>query len=174
MEQVVAETEFGESTSSERVHQAYTSLAQCREQNRIEHRHTYLAADGRRMLCIFAAPDAEAVRRMSRIANFPSRVWTASVIAAPASPDAETLPELVIVERAFAAPVTYEEVAGPEERGVWCLEVNRVRYLRSYFSLDRRRMVCLYRAPDAEAVRRVQKQIDAHFDVAWTARELAD
>jgi len=45
-----------------------------------------------------------------------------------------------------------------------------VRHLRSYFALDRRRMLCLYAAPNTEAVRRVQRQVDLPHDRVWRAR----
>ncbi len=39
-----------------------------------------------------------------------------------------------------------------------CLEVHRVQWLRSYLATDGRRMLCMYRAPDAESVRLVLRQ----------------
>jgi hypothetical protein len=45
-----------------------------------------------------------------------------------------------------------------------------VRFLRSYFSRDRRRMICLYDAPNAEAVRFAQEKAGVPFEVAWTSR----
>ena len=38
---------------------------------------------------------------------------------------------------------------------------------RSDFSTDGRRSLCLYRAPDAEAVRLAQHEAGLPFDVVW-------
>ena len=76
----------------------------------------------------------------------------------------------VVVERSFAEPVTFEEIQAAEDRGAWCLEAHGVRSLRTYFSRDRRRMVCLYDAPDAESVRLAQEKAGMPFERAWTAR----
>jgi hypothetical protein len=78
----------------------------------------------------------------------------------------------VVVERAFGHPVAFEDVQAIEQRGAWCLEVHGVRFLRTYFSRDRRRMICLYEAPDAEAVRLAEEKAGVPFADAWSARVL--
>jgi hypothetical protein len=75
----------------------------------------------------------------------------------------------VVVERAFAEPVAFEDVQAIESRGSWCLEAHSVRFLKTYFSRDRRRMVCLYEAPDAESVRTAERKAGVPFDEAWAA-----
>lgn len=75
----------------------------------------------------------------------------------------------VIVERKFEDPETYDELQAQEDRFAWCLEQHRVTFIRSYFSRDRRRMICEYEAPDAEAVREVQRTAAMPFERIWTA-----
>jgi len=65
---------------------------------------------------------------------------------------------LVIVERSFEEPQVFDDLQAAESAVAWCLEQNSVTFLRSYFAVDRKRMICLYEAPDAEAVRRTQKE----------------
>jgi hypothetical protein len=77
---------------------------------------------------------------------------------------------VVLVERSFPEPVAFGDVQAKEERGSWCLEAHRVRFLKSYFSRDRRRMLCLYEAPDAESVRLAQEKAGVPFDTAWATR----
>ncbi len=77
---------------------------------------------------------------------------------------------VVLVERSFPQPVAFEEIQAIEDRGAWCLEAHRVRFLRSYFSRDGRRMLCLYEAPDAESVRLARAKAGIPFDTAWTTR----
>jgi hypothetical protein len=47
-----------------------------------------------------------------------------------------------------------------------------VSFLKTYFSRDRRRMVCFYEAPDAESVRLAQEKAGLPFDRAWTSRAI--
>jgi hypothetical protein len=75
----------------------------------------------------------------------------------------------VIVERQFDDPEPFDDLQAQEDRFAWCLEQHRVKFIRSYFSNDRRRMVCEYEAPDAEAVREVQRTAAMPFERIWTA-----
>jgi hypothetical protein len=52
----------------------------CFEVRNVRYLTGYVSGDGRRMVCIFEAPDAESVRTANRQANLPfERVWTATV-----------------------------------------------------------------------------------------------
>jgi hypothetical protein len=75
----------------------------------------------------------------------------------------------VVVERSFPEPTAYEDLAARAARVAWCFEAYGVRLLGSYASGDGRRMVCVYDAPDAEAVRQVQRQAGAPYDRIWVA-----
>ena len=74
-----------------------------------------------------------------------------------------------VVERTFPSALTEEELEATGKRMAPCLELHRVRYIRSFWSADRRRMICHYEAPDAEAVREVQRESGALFDTVWAA-----
>ena len=80
----------------------------------------------------------------------------------------------VIVERSFDPPLRKEDLAAVEERMGPCLELYGVRWLRSYWSQDRRRMICEYEAADAQSVREVQREAEARFDTVWVADLLED
>jgi hypothetical protein len=75
----------------------------------------------------------------------------------------------VVVERTFATPQTDADMAAVADRERGCLGIYRVTWKRSLLSDDRRRMICEYEAPDAESVRRVQRQAEADVDRIWTA-----
>lgn len=79
--------------------------------------------------------------------------------------------ELVIVERVFDEPVEIEALAATEEKFRWCREQHRVTYLRSYFSKDKKRMLCLYEAPDAESVRELQRTAGMPVARIWAATQ---
>jgi uncharacterized protein DUF4242 len=75
----------------------------------------------------------------------------------------------VIVERSFEEPMEFAAIQAIEDRGAWCLEEHRVRFVRTYFSKDRRRMICLYEAPDADSVRIAQQKAGMPLDRVWSA-----
>jgi Protein of unknown function (DUF4242) len=79
----------------------------------------------------------------------------------------------VIVERRFAAPVSDADLTAGAARQHGCLDIHRVTYVRSLLSQDRRRMICEFEAPDAESVRRVQREAEAPFDSVWVADVLS-
>jgi hypothetical protein len=72
------------------------------------------------------------------------------------------------VERRFAQPARFEDIQALEDAGSWCLDLHHVRFLRTLFSSDCRRMLCFYEAPDAEAVRLAESKAQVPFDRAWT------
>lgn len=81
---------------------------------------------------------------------------------------------LVIVERAFEAARDFSELQALETAAAGCLATYRVRFLRTLFALDRRRMVCFYEAPDAESVRVTQKTAGLPVEHVWTATAMRD
>jgi len=74
-----------------------------------------------------------------------------------------------IVERSFEPPLTRDELGEVERRMAPCLELYGVRWLRSFWSEDRRRMICEYEAADAASVRNVQHEAGARFERVWPA-----
>jgi len=76
---------------------------------------------------------------------------------------------IVVVERSFDAPVEFEEIQEEETRFAWCLAENGIQFIQTYLSLDRKRMTCIYEAPDAEAVRRVNDRAKLPYDRIWSA-----
>jgi hypothetical protein len=80
----------------------------------------------------------------------------------------------IIVERSFNPPLTVEDLRAVETRMSSCLELYRVRWVRSYWSADRHRMICEYEAPDTASVRNVQREAQAKFDRMWIADVLGE
>ena len=52
-----------------------------------------------------------------------------------------------------------------------CLDAHGVRWIRSYLSLDRRRMICEFEAADAEAVRSSFRSAGVSFARVWAAEQ---
>ena len=75
----------------------------------------------------------------------------------------------IMVERLFDESRSFEDLQAQEDAFAWCAEQHQVKFLRSYFSKDRKRMICEYEAPDAEAVRKLQRTASMPFERIWTA-----
>jgi hypothetical protein len=80
----------------------------------------------------------------------------------------------IIIERSFDPPLTEEDLRMTEARMAPCLDLYRVRWVRSYWSADRRRMICEYEAADAASVKSVQHEAEARFDRIWSADVLGE
>lgn len=75
----------------------------------------------------------------------------------------------IIVERTFDPPISQEAMDATSQRVGNCLDLYGVRWVGSHVSTDRRRMVCVYEAADAQSVRDVQNTAEAPFDRVWPA-----
>ncbi|MEM7434334.1 MAG: nickel-binding protein [Myxococcota bacterium] len=79
MEWVVAERNFDVALTPDMVRQLAAESGPCGPMYGVKPVSSYLAGDGKRMICVFRAPDAEAVRTMFRNGGSPNaKVWTAS------------------------------------------------------------------------------------------------
>ena len=135
----------------------------CFDLHRVQWHGSFLALDGRTMICSFSAPDMESARLAMRDPETDlSRFWPATRYAGAAA-----VTPNVVVERSFATPVRYEDIKALGAAKAWCLETYQVKHAHSAFSLDRKRMLCFYLAPDAEAVRNVQREAGAPFSAIW-------
>jgi hypothetical protein len=73
----------------------------------------------------------------------------------------------IIVERSFDSPPSDEDLTAADIRERPCLHIYGVVRRRSLLSADRLRMVCEYEAPDAESVRKVQREAGNQFERIW-------
>ncbi|MDN3556914.1 DUF4242 domain-containing protein [Halomonas maura] len=165
---IFVERDFTTPLAPEFVRQLTLAAQDCLDLHRVAWQGSLLARDGRRLVCHFRGPDAEAARVGLRQAGADvSRLWAGTVHQVPGTAGAWGN---VLVERAFAAPVELAEIQAIEDAGAACLQNHRVRFLRTLFSRDRRRMLCLYQAPDAESVRIAQRQAGLPMESAWAFR----
>ena len=137
---------------------------------------TFFSRDRQRMLCLYEAPDAEAVRLAETQANVPyERAWTCAHLQSRKQVDETSVAEYVVAQRLFSEPVTRDFVSDALRRSGWCLDLHRAEYVESYLGSDGLRMVCLFRAPDAEAVRLANEEGGILYTDIWTASvHLAD
>jgi hypothetical protein len=178
MTDIVLIRAFDQPIGADYLDAAAAALGWCRELYGVMAQLHFLAPDGLRCACIFAAPDAEAVRNVIRAGKRgePDALWACTIHPA-AGDDGRSDPghatrALILVERTFEQPVVFDDLLAVGARNIACFDLHDVRHARSYFSTDRRRMICLYQAPDAEAVRKANRTAGLPFDRAWPARVL--
>lgn len=76
---------------------------------------------------------------------------------------------VLVLEQKFETPVSPEELNDAAKRLDKCLEAYGARWMRSYLSKDRKRMICEFEAADAEQVRSSYRSAGINFDNCWTA-----
>lgn len=170
MTDVVVERVYPEGASDDALMRNFRQSLFCLDLHRVQWRRSYLSADRRELVCHFAARDAESVRlalRQSEVLR-QGRVWAATVHDEPGATDDGLLQAGVLACRA-ARPADRFDL--PEPVGQ-CLLTHRVTPVRSYLSSDRRRLVGLYRAPDAESVRLALRDAGAELERVWVCRHL--
>jgi len=135
----------------------------CYAMHKVDWRGSFLAIDGQTMICWFTAADAESVR----IALHKSGADTQFLWRGTVHDGREPLVPNVLVERSFEQPVTFAEIQSAAIAGAGCFRMHRVTHARTFFSLDRKHMLCLYGAPDAESVRIAQREVALPHDTVW-------
>jgi hypothetical protein len=165
MSDLFLDRSFDEAVGLEWIKAVVKDSSGCFGRHRVTWEESFLSTDGRRMFCHFTGPDAESVRIALRQLETDLRVhWPGTVHDAPGVPRTDIERANVIVHRRFETPVELGDVQAIEDANAHCLEAHRVRFMRTFFSNDRRRMACLYLAPDAESVRIAQRQATMPVD----------
>lgn len=163
MNHIILERQFEPGLSPQDFIELARASADCLPLYRVEWRESLLSADGSRLLCRFEAPDAESVRQVTRDPRAVAKIaWTGTV-----HDTGREEPASVVVTRHFDTPTTVEALQAIEDAAAWCLEQRQVTFLRTFFSSDRQRMLCLYRAPDAESVREAQREAGMPVERVW-------
>ena len=160
---------FEQPLSIDDVRERARSSEWCYLMHKVDWRGSFLSADGRTLLCWFTAVDAESIRLALRQSAADTRfLWSGTVYEQPEAPVPNSL-----VERFFKDPVTFEEVHAVAQAARGCLELHRVKYSRTFFSADRKRMLCFYQAPDAESVRITQRESGLPADSVWALQTIS-
>ena len=168
MTELILERTFDPAFTPGEVVELAADAADCFGMHRVDWEASYLSAGGHKMVCNFRAPDMESARiALRQIGSDLSVFWKGSVHDAPGIDAAEIGKANVLVERSFDDGVALQDIQDIEDAGIRCLEIRDVRFLRTFFSADRKRMICLYEAPDAESVRQAQREAGVPFDEVW-------
>lgn len=155
-------------TSASELADGMDEAQNCLELHRVDWQHTMISADGHNLVCWFRGLDLESARIALRTARVDTRVlWSAALHEAPGVDESLLKSANVLVKRQFKEPVEIEDIQAIEDAGAGCLEIRNVKFVRTFFSADKKRMVCLYNAPDAESVRQAQREANMPFEEIW-------
>jgi hypothetical protein len=143
--------------------------AGCFGMHRVNRNCTLLSADGRELFCHFTAHDMESVRIALRQASSArALVWSGTVHDAPGMTAKELAKANILVSRTFDAAAGLEEIQALDDASSFV--THHARRLRTFFSTDRRRMACVYHAPDADAVRAALREAGIAAERVWAFR----
>ena len=76
--------------------------------------------------------------------------------------------------RPIAPPATPESVLGMATEAGNCFHLHRVTWRCSFLATDGGRMLCWYRAPDAESARLALKELGSDMNSVWAGTVLGD
>jgi hypothetical protein len=173
MTDVILERKFETALTPADVWQMAADATGCFDIHRVAWHGSLLSADGHKMICWFSAADLESARLALRETGDDAVMcWRGSVHTLPGLSKEDIASANVLVERGFENAVTLQEIQDIEDAGIGCLEMRSVRFIRSFFAADQRRMICLYSAPDLESVRQAQRGAAVPFDEAWAFRKI--
>ena len=159
MTQVIVERQWDKPRTDAELHKLVESSEECLANHRCDWHGSLLSADRRELICHFSGPDAESVRIALRQAgSHDVTVWASTIHDAPGFTEADMEKANVLVSRRFEEPADFDAIQALEDAGKGCLDMHRVRFIRTWFSRDRKRMICLYEAPDTESVRIAQRE----------------
>jgi len=145
----------------------------CRAIHRLAWNGSFLSSDGQQMICHLTSPDVESVRIALRKASkpMPADVWACSVHDSAGLTREELARANVLASFRFQGPAEPEELEAILGFGSICLSNQRARVLRSFIGSDRRRVICLCSAADAESVRIALRDSKPPVDRIWAFRQ---
>jgi hypothetical protein len=171
MTEVLVESHWEEPRTDADVAMMIERGSGCLALHRVHRNRSLLSADGRELICHFTAVDAESVRIALRaLGALTCSAWAGTQHDAPDLTDDELARANVLVSSRFEEPVEHAALVS-EGAGSMCLLNHRVRFVRTFVSIDRRRMISLCHAPDAESVRIALREAKAPMARVWAFRQ---
>lgn len=75
-----------------------------------------------------------------------------------------------VVEKTFTQPLTDEKIDHLFSDLSPCLDHYQARWVHSYLSNDRLRLICIFEAADAESVRMAHRTAGIRFERVWPSQ----
>lgn len=174
MTDVFVERRLAEPVTDTGMQDIAAKLGSCLTIHRVTWCGSLLSADGSEMFCHFRGADAESVRIAMRQSGAPpGDAWACRVHDAPGLREDDLAAVRAVVVHEFREPAAFGARELHEAVDLGCFQLHRVRLLRGYLSRDGLRMIGLYQAPDAEAIRIAQRQARLPADRVVPVRRYA-
>lgn len=137
--------------------------AGCFDLHHVDWKHSFLSADGRRMLCWYQAPDAESARLALReLGSNLHAVWAGKVTGEGAkSPSISTAN--LLAEVLFTTPLSTDDLASH----VAAVERQGVTVVRGILSNRRTQWIGLLKAQDEQAARSALERAGLSAELVW-------
>lgn len=132
--------------------------------------YSLLSSDRLRMLCVFEAPDAEAVRESyAKAGGAFDRIWSAQRLT-PAQPPQPNGARLQVIESIYPAALTPEQRQAHHDSLQAYFTEHGVEWVKSYLALNHTRGFYELYAPDAEVIQAAYRQVGVPFVRVWSAK----
>lgn len=132
--------------------------------------YSLLSSDRLRMLCVFEAPDAEAVRESyHRAGGAFDRIWSAQRLT-PAQPPQPNGAMLQVIESVYPTALTPDQWQTHHDSLQAYFVEHGVEWVKSYLSLNHTRGFYELHAPDGEIIQAAYRQVGIPFVRAWSAK----
>ena len=133
---------------------------------------TFASRDRRHLVSFYDAPDAEGVRdTLDRAGVAHDRVWSGGAVRPTQRPVRPEGYSTVVVQRETPHGMPEEAWKERVESSQWCLSAHRVVHVESVFSAVSALAVCVFFAPDSEAVRLANERLGSSDLRAWPCDE---
>lgn len=173
MSLILVETAAEQPITFEWLSEADQRITPCLQEREATWQYSLLSSDRHRMICIYDAPDAEALRASYRKATVEfSKIYPVEIIEPAGIVPGWNEPILKVFEGTYPDGFTDEQWHEASRLILPCYEQHGVEWIRSYVSLDRTRMVCELNAADAEIIRQAHRKAGIVFDSVWSAQLL--
>jgi len=138
----------------------------CRNLHKVQFQESLLDDEGRRLICHFRAPDAESVRMALRcIGADIDFVWAGTIHEAKEPTIAN-----VVVEHKLSHSNLSDTIETIDAIAAEWADSYGFRLTRAIVSLDGARLLCFYKAPDAESISLAQSQNSSRTTTIWACR----
>ena len=77
--------------------------------------------------------------------------------------------KVILIDRYDDGGFDIDRYREAKSKNKWCLELYGVAHVVSYVSADRKCMVCVFEAPDVEAVRQMSRRLGYSYEDVWAA-----
>jgi len=170
VETIIVERKFESPATFERLQVAEDAIAWCLTLHNVRFLRSYLSLDGLSMLCVYEAPDAQAVREAQRRGGLPfERAWPALPMTTSPSPHAVQGRSTVVVERELVEPYSLEQLAQGWDAASSCFALHQAAHLTSYLRNDGTRLICIFDALDTDSLRMANRLIGVPVTRLWPA-----